>query len=72
MSAAAARILNLPGGNLSPGAPADITVFDPDTTWIVDPEKFVSKGKNTPFGGTELTGRATMTIVGGEIVWEEA
>jgi len=72
MSAAAARILNLPGGNLSPGAPADITVFDPDATWIVEPEKFVSKGKNTPFGGAELTGRATMTIVGGEIVWEEA
>ena len=69
MSTEAARVLNLPGGNLSVGSPADITVFDPDEEWTVEPDKFVSRGKNTPFGGAKLTGRATMTIVGGEIVY---
>ncbi len=65
-----ARILGLPGGTLTVGAPADVTVFDAGATWTVEPEKFVSKGRNTPFGGQELTGRATMTIVGGEVVYE--
>ncbi len=69
MSTEPARILHLPGGTLAEGSPADITVFDPEHEWIVDPKLFVSKGRNTPFGGQTLTGRATMTIVGGEVVY---
>jgi dihydroorotase len=70
MSTEPARVLGLPGGTLAEGAPADVTVFDPDAEWTVDPEAFVSKGRNTPFGGHRLTGRATLTVVGGEIVYE--
>lgn len=68
MSLEPARVLGLPGGTLSVGAPADITVFDPDAEWTVDPETFLSKGRNTPFAGWSLTGRAAMTLVGGERV----
>lgn len=69
MSTAPARILNLPGGTLAEGSPADVTVFDPDMEWVVEPKLFVSKGRNTPFGGQTLTGRATLTVVGGEVVY---
>ncbi|NQT71973.1 MAG: amidohydrolase family protein, partial [Chloroflexi bacterium] len=57
-------------GNLGIGSTADITVFDPNTEWTVDPAKFVSKGKNTPLAGTTLKGRVTTTIVNGEIVYQ--
>jgi dihydroorotase len=69
MSTEPARILKLPGGTLSEGSPADITVFDPEAEWVVEPKQFVSKGRNTPFGGQTLTGRATLTVVGGEVVY---
>ena len=69
MTTAPARILNLPGGALSIGSPADITVFDTDASWTVDASAFVSKGKNTPFHGASLIGKAEITVVGGEIVW---
>ena len=72
MSTHPARILKLPSGTLTEGALADVTVFDPDAVWTVEPEKFVSKGRNTPFGGTTLTGRSVTTIVGGEVVYEAA
>ena len=70
MSTAPARILGLPGGTLEVGSVADITVFDPTAEWVVEPEHFVSKGKNTPFGGWTLTGKPVMTIVSGELVFE--
>ncbi len=69
MSTTPARILKLPGGTLAEGSIADVTVFDPVEEWIVEPTKFVSKGRNTPFGGQTLTGRATLTVVGGEVVY---
>ena len=62
---AQAKLLKLPGGSLSVGAPADITIFDPEATWTVNPDEFISKGKNTPFGGWSLTGKPTTTIVNG-------
>lgn len=70
MSVEPARILSLPGGSLAPGAPADVTVFDPEARWIVEPDRFVSKGRNTPFAGQELFGRATLTVVNGKVVHE--
>ncbi|MBC8102899.1 MAG: dihydroorotase [Cytophagales bacterium] len=69
MSTEPARVLRLPGGTLAEGSPADITVFDPEAQWVVEPEQFVSKGRNTPFAGQTLTGRATLTVVGGEVVY---
>ena len=68
MSTAPARIFHLPGGSLRKGGIADVTVFDPTTEWKVDPKKFVSKGRNTPYSGRTLTGRVHYTIVGGRVV----
>ena len=70
MSCAPARAFDLPGGTLKPGSPADATVFDPRGTWKVDPARFLSKSRNTPFAGWTLTGRAMLTVVNGRIVFE--
>ncbi len=68
MSCSPARLFHLPGGTLRAGTVADITVFDPNERWTIDPDKFLSKGRNTPYAGMTLSGRATCTVVGGEIV----
>jgi dihydroorotase len=65
-----ARLLGLPGGSLAPGAAADLTLLDPAAEWTVDPARFASRSRNTPFGGWTLKGRPWKTIVGGGIVWE--
>jgi dihydroorotase len=65
-----ARLLGLPGGHLAPGAPADLTILDPAAEWTVDPARFQSRSRNTPFGGWPVTGRPWKTIVGGGIVFE--
>jgi dihydroorotase len=70
MSTAPARAFNLPGGTLAKGSPADVTVFDPDEEWVVDPASFLSKSRNTPFAGRRLRGRARLTIVGGHVAWD--
>ena len=67
MSLNPAKILGVEGGTLREGAPADITIIDPDIEHSVNPRQFLSKGKNTPFEGWRLTGAAWATIVGGEI-----
>ena len=54
------------------GTPADIVVFDPDLEWEVDPQKFESKGKNTPLRGTTLKGSVLITVVEGKIVFTKA
>ncbi|HEY1252456.1 MAG TPA: dihydroorotase [Thermoanaerobaculia bacterium] len=64
-----ARVLGLPGGTLAPGSPADVTVFAPEARWKVDPARFLSKGRSTPFAGWELKGAPAATIVAGAIVW---
>jgi dihydroorotase len=69
MSCSPARIFNLPGGSLKRSTAADITVFDPTARWTVDPSKFLSKGRNTPYTGMPLVGRAACTIVAGSVVY---
>ena len=64
-----ARLLRLDRGTLSAGAPADITLINPDLEWKVDKDASFSRSRNTPFHGWELKGRAVRTIAGGETVW---
>src|SRR5689334_5045275 len=70
MSTEPARVFHLAGGTLAPGAVADVAVFDTAAKWSVDPTRFHSKSRNTPFAGRALTGRAALTIVAGAIVHE--
>ena len=63
-----ARVFGLPYGTLKPGQAADVVVFDPQTTWVVDPTRFASKGRNTPLAGQRLRGRVEATFVGGRLV----
>jgi len=58
-------------GTLKPGVPADVVVFDPRSEWVVNPEEFASKGKNTPLAGRTLKGRVKATLVGGNIVYRD-
>jgi dihydroorotase len=69
-SAGPARVFGLPGGTLAVGAPADVTLFDPEARWTVDPDRFLSRGRSTPFAGWALSGAPAATIVGGAVVWE--
>ena len=76
MSTNPARVIRMDQerGTLKQGALADVVIFDPDAVWTVDPEKFRSKGRNTPYAGKTLVGRVETTICGGKIVYrnEEA
>jgi dihydroorotase len=56
-------------GGLSPGAVADICVFDAAAHWVVEPGALRSQGKHTPFGGYELPGRVRTTLVGGQVAF---
>jgi dihydroorotase len=70
MSTDAAKIFHLQGGSLRKGSVADIVIIDPDRVWIVAPEESFSKSRNTPFGGSQLRGRAVTTIVRGTVVYQ--
>ena len=65
-----ARILGVPGGSLAAGVPADLTVIDPDLSFVYTLESVVSKSNNSPFLGWSLRGRAVMTLVGGRLMFE--
>ncbi|HZU13794.1 MAG TPA: dihydroorotase [Chloroflexota bacterium] len=63
-----ARVFGLDAGTLRPGAPADVTIFDPEARWTVAPEILESRGKNSPLLGHEMRGRVSCTLVGGQVV----
>jgi len=65
-----ARILDIPKGTLEVGAAADITIIDPELEEVVDPARFKSLGRNTPFAGWRLKGLPVATIVGGRMVFK--
>ncbi|MFL5580818.1 MAG: dihydroorotase [Gemmatimonadaceae bacterium] len=69
MAVAPARTFGLQGGTLRRGGVADVTVFDPQAEWTVDASKFLSKGRNTPYQGKRLRGRAVCTVVDGRVVY---
>ena len=64
-----ARALNLPGGTLAAGSPADLVLVDLDAEYAVDPARFHSKARNCPFAGMKLRGRPVRTLVGGKTVY---
>lgn len=64
-----ASVLGRTPATLRPGSPADIVIFDPEQSWMVDPRSFASKGRNTPLAGQQLKGQVMLTMVGGEIVY---
>jgi dihydroorotase len=72
MTAGPAHALGIAGGSLRPGVSADITLIDPNASWTVNPGRFHSRSRNTPFGGKAMKGRAIQTICGGRIVRYEA
>ncbi len=67
LTVAPAELLNIPKGTLKAGADADVTIIDPETPWTIDPTKFHSKSRNTPYAGWEVRGRAHTVIVAGEV-----
>ena len=71
MTVEPARVLGLDMGHLSIGADADIVIFDANEEWVVDPERFASKGRNTPFGGHRLKGKVKYTIVAGNVISQD-
>jgi dihydroorotase len=70
LTAGPARVFNLRGrGSLAAGNRGDVTIFDPKKRWIFDVNKSLSKARNTPFDGWQLTGKVMATIVSGRIVY---
>ncbi|MEJ5185525.1 MAG: dihydroorotase [Candidatus Geothermincolales bacterium] len=70
-----ARVLDLSpplyGGEFVEGRVADLVIFDPQASWTIDPSRFASKGKNTPFAGKEVKGKVVGVLKGGRIVYED-
>jgi dihydroorotase len=62
-----AKVLSIDRGTLKPGAPADVTIIDPNAAWTIDVTKFRSKSRNCPFDGWKVTGRTRAVIVGGVV-----
>ena len=71
MSAAPAALLGLDKGTLAPGRDADLVLFNPDETWVIDKNRFASKGRNTPFHGRTVQGKVKYTISRGKIIYQE-
>ncbi len=69
-TAGPARILKIERGHLRPGAPGDITIFDPDREWTYDVGRSCSKSANSPWHGRHFRGAPVATVVGGKIIWQ--
>ena len=65
------EIFRLPGGSIEAGERADLAVLDPAEEYTIDPERFCSMGRSTPFAGWKVRGQAVRTMVNGRTVWEK-
>ncbi len=72
LTVAPAEILGLQAGRLAKGAPADLTIFEPQRAWKIEPDSFRSKSKNSPFEGLPVEGRVKRTVVDGRTLFEAA
>jgi dihydroorotase len=70
LSTAAARVGRIAGGSLKEGAPADLAVIDPDLRWTIDTPSLHSRSTNTPYLNKQVQGKAVMTVVAGQVVYE--
>lgn len=70
MSTTPARIFGLDGGSLGSGCVADVVLLDPEAAWTYDPSEGFSKSRNSPWGGSELTGQVYATFVAGRLVYQ--
>lgn len=71
LTSAPAAVMGLPVGRLAAGLDADIAIIDPQKEWVVDPQTFLSRSRNTPFGGMRLTGKTVLTMVRGDIIYDD-
>jgi dihydroorotase len=71
MTAAPAKILDLPAGQLYEGGPASICIFDPTAEWVVEPNTFHTLSRNTPFAGVTLRGLVKKTFWRGQVVYRD-
>jgi len=69
MSTGPAALCHLVGGSLAPGSPADLTLLDLETSWVIDADDFESKSRNCPFIGWRVQGKPRHTMVGGQWQW---
>jgi dihydroorotase len=72
LTSAPARAFSLNAGTLASGVDADVVIVDPQETWEIDPSRFRSKSRNTPFAGWKVKGRVHATLLGGRIVYESS
>ncbi|MEP7152810.1 MAG: amidohydrolase family protein, partial [Nitrospira sp.] len=70
LATAPAKAFSLNAGTLAVGAPADVAIVDQHRQWEVEPSRFRSKSRNTPFAGWKVKGRVTTTIVAGRVVFD--
>ena len=70
LTSAPAKVMGIVGGSLSIGSPADVCIFDPEASWIVERDSLLSAGKNTPFASWEMTGKVTHTILDGKLIYK--
>ena len=71
MSTAPAEILGIDRGMIAPGSAADLAILDVDREYVINPSAFLSQGRNTPFGGMKVYGKAVVTIAGGKVVYHD-
>ncbi len=72
LSCNSARILGVRGGRAAVGEPADLTIIDPEYTYVLEEKRLVSRSRNSPFIGMTLQGIAAVTMVGGKVVWKRS